>query len=363
MSERTPLAQAAAELLASVTPAVAPPDAATQHAELAAIRAELARATRRRRWKVRSPVIALAASLAIGVLALRNRAQAPVARAPEGGTTVTAAHGEVVAYRGSSRIVLSGGSTVIAGDVVTCSGTDCSASLTLPTGSHIVLGGAGTRVALDSLAGGTQILKVESGSARFEVEKLRPGERFVVKTIDAEVEVRGTIFRVTVVEDPQACVDSGRTRVEVAEGLVAVRHASTENLVSPGQHWPTTCVSAMPAAPLAPTPSVAPALPEPRPSASAQKKASTAGSDLTAQNALWADAVAAKKRGDSGAALAGFNNYLAKYPSGFLAEAAEVERMRLLTGSARVAAARAYVAKHPNGFARAEALAIIERGS
>ena len=68
--------------------------------------------------------------------------------------------------------------------------------------------------------------------------------------------------------------------------------------------------------------------------------------------------MAARRRGDTSGALAGYERYLAKYPQGALAESATVERMRLLAASdpARgAAAAKGYLARFPSGFARGEA--------
>ena len=81
---------------------------------------------------------------------------------------------------------------------------------------------------------------------------------------------------------------------------------------------------------------------------------------------MFADAMAAKRRGDSGEALADFDRFLARYPSSPLAESATVERMRLLRSAdsgRATAAARQYVGRYPNGFARAEAEAILAGAS
>jgi outer membrane protein assembly factor BamD (BamD/ComL family) len=93
------------------------------------------------------------------------------------------------------------------------------------------------------------------------------------------------------------------------------------------------------------------------------------GSSLAEQNNLYARAIAAmrhataaKSRSDAHEALAAFDQLMAKYPSGPLAESAAVERMRLLhvTDPARaVSAARLYLNSYPNGQARAEAEGIV----
>jgi len=113
-------------------------------------------------------------------------------------------------------------------------------------------------------------------------------------------------------------------------------------------------------APLLPAiaPKVATTTPAPT---TATTNAVTPSSDLTEQNNLFAEAMAARKRGDSPTAIATFERFMAKYPSSVLAESAAVERMRLLdsTDKGRAAsAANDYLARYPKGFARAEAEAI-----
>ena len=70
---------------------------------------------------------------------------------------------------------------------------------------------------------------LEAGSLFAKVAKLTADERFVVATPDAEVEVRGTAFRVTIVPADRACEDGSPTRLEVTEGVVVVRHAGVEH--------------------------------------------------------------------------------------------------------------------------------------
>ena len=98
----------------------------------------------------------------------------------------------------------------------------------------------------------------------------------------------------------------------------------------------------------------------------ARPEAEGARSQLAAQNDLFDEATALKRSGDFSAALAGFERFLARYPSSPLAENAAAERMRLLgsmggpTNQARaVAAAKDYVARYPAGFAKADAEAIL----
>ncbi len=67
-----------------------------------------------------------------------------------------------------------------------------------------------------SEAGGSEVVTLLDGGVSFSVRHLAPGERFLVKTSDAEVEVRGTVFRVE-------AADERLQRVSVLEGKVEVR--------------------------------------------------------------------------------------------------------------------------------------------
>jgi len=137
---------------------------------------------------------------------------------------------------------------------------------------------------------------------------------------------------------------------------VVVRAQGRETIVAAGAAWPVDCAAPATVAP-EPTTSAIPTATA-RASAPRPKTAAAGGTALTEQNALFSDAAAVKKRGDRAAALQLYDRFLTKYPASSLAESATVERMRLLSGPARTAAARAYLAKYPKGFARAEAMKI-----
>jgi outer membrane protein assembly factor BamD (BamD/ComL family) len=85
-------------------------------------------------------------------------------------------------------------------------------------------------------------------------------------------------------------------------------------------------------------------------------------SALGEQNALFAVAVDARRRGDTSGAIAALEQLISRYPSGPLDESARVERLRVLRGAASSrteGVARDYLARYPNGFARAEAEAVL----
>ncbi|MES1210503.1 MAG: FecR family protein, partial [Pseudomonadota bacterium] len=86
-------------------------------------------------------------------------------------------------------------------------------------------------------------LRLASGAVSVHVAKLKAGERFVIVTPDAEVEVRGTRFKVDVVPAAADCGGGTVTRVAVEEGLVEVRGPGGDVRVPAGAQWPTDCAA------------------------------------------------------------------------------------------------------------------------
>jgi hypothetical protein len=195
----------------------------------------------------------------------------------------------------------------------------------------------------------TQILRLVAGSVDLHVAKVSADHRFLVTTPDAEVEVRGTKFRVSIGPSDPTCSEDAVTHLVVTEGAVVVRHGGTEKRVTAGEQWPADCIAPVEVAAPAP-PSAAPAI------------TASVASSLAEQNDLFAEAIVAKRGGESRVALTAFDRFLAMYPSSPLAQSAAVERMRLLRGAQSpraLGAARQYIARYPGGFARAEAEAIL----
>jgi hypothetical protein len=229
--------------------------------------------------------------------------------------------------------------------------------VTTRAGRALLAFSTGTDVAVEEASDVTvgrvdasQELRIDSGAIDLHVAALAGAQRFLVRTSDAEVEVRGTRFRVAVVPVDAACGGGTATRVSVREGVVVVRHANSETRVGAGERGPAGCGS--PAAPAAA-------------SAVAAGRVTTGPaptSVLGEQNDLFSDALAAKRRGDSSGAIARFDEFLARYPSSPLVESAEIERMRILRsvdpGAARQAAKR-YLARFPRGLGHAQAEAIL----
>lgn len=77
---------------------------------------------------------------------------------------------------------------------------------------------------------GLEQVRLRAGVIDLQVDRLTAGQRFMVVTGDAEVEVRGTDFSVT------AAADALRA-VEVREGSVEVRRMGESFLLTAGQSW------------------------------------------------------------------------------------------------------------------------------
>ncbi|MFO0643524.1 MAG: FecR domain-containing protein [Polyangiaceae bacterium] len=221
-------------------------------------------------------------------------------------------------------------------------------------------------------AGKTQAFRLDRGRLSAHVAKLGEGERFVVRTGDTEVEVRGTRF-VVELGPKLACAGGTETRVTVSEGVVVVRSQGAEARVSAGETWPACTDPAPPSPPVLRSaspvlPSASPSspslhAPEARVVASAAKEPLEAPpSSLAEENALFQTGLSQKRAGDSAAAIATFEALVRKHPKSPLAESAHVERMRLLANHrdprAR-AAAKEYLARYPKGYARGEAMDLV----
>jgi hypothetical protein len=235
------------------------------------------------------------------------------------------------------------------------------ASLQLSTGTNLTLAGE-TELRVQSQSS-VERFALLRGELSARVTKLASGQRFIVQTPDAEVEVRGTRFTLAVLERGDAC-SANRTRLRVDEGVVEVRSTSGVARLTAGQSWPPGCGERAAEAPL-------PALPmtvEPAPvsvrRADAPVNTNESASALTHQNDLFAEGVALRRQGDVSAALRTYQQLIRQYPSSPLAENAAVERLRLLSQAQPAAAraeARAYLKRYPRGFAVEEAKRLMEQ--
>jgi hypothetical protein len=340
-------------------------------AAIAAIDQAIARAHAHRagrRWLFGSVAAAAAAGAVIGIGTLRprNRSVDPIAAR----STVTAhARGLPVLVRDGREWQSSEDEEIRQDDRILAWRDE--ARLELSTGTRLEMEpGADVKVAEQTAR---QVYLLSAGTVRAYVAKLSPDQRFLVRTPDAEVEVRGTAFGVRWT-DASSCIS--RTRVTVTEGIVVVRARGVEQRVSAGQDWPAGCAGTDAVQPkVAPSPVTEKTAPgiaapiEPRFQGAGQPARTDTGkppatSDLTAQNAMFAEIVAARKRGDLRGAIAACERLLSLHPSSTLAEDAFAQRMRSLTDlddvRAREAAA-SYLTRYPNGFARDEARAILAK--
>ena len=302
----------------------------------------------------------------------------PVAIAiASGGGAIVAAPGSSVPARGAR--ALQAGSRLIVDP-------NAGAKLSLSTGTQLeVEPGSQLSVVEDNRV---QIFALTAGSMRADVAKLAKDERFLVRTTDAEVEVRGTSFLVGVVAADPSCGDGTTTRVTVFEGVVTVRAGGREEAVGRGDHWPHACRKSaarppsvpapphaaakhpakieapasvptpVPAAPLAAADTPPSAAPVSHGSATHHPPAST----LTEENNLFADGMLARRSGNVLLAIEKMDRFLERYPTSHLAENAAAERMRLLRTldpARAAAAARQYLQRYPTGFARGDGEAIL----
>ncbi|MBI2394212.1 MAG: FecR domain-containing protein [Deltaproteobacteria bacterium] len=360
-----PLLRAAAEVLRDAATERVPPP--SEHDRLrAVVMMEAARDQAQRRTTLRRAVWPLAAAaaalLVAGIAAKWPRKPAPALVAAPVARTL---EGRSVVVRAGVELPVAEGVSVEAGDRIV-NDPGARAGLALPTGTHLLVEGS-TDVAVTGTAA-TQSFFLASGAVRADVAKLREGERFLVRTADGEIEVRGTSFRVARVASDPTCQPASSTRVEVFEGLVVVRANGVEARVAAGERWPR-CSAPAPVTPAAPAvasvavPSSAPVSPpKSLAGASSPKPTEVSASDLAEQNDMFAAAIAHKRAGNAHSAIVGFERLLARFPGCALAEQATVERFKLLAVTDRsraVDAARAYLHRYPGGYARRDAEAIV----
>jgi len=319
------------------------------------------RARKRRMGRVAQWTSACAAAVAVvaataGVTRHVLRRDAPVAVAP---SLALARSVQIVAHPigSGASVVVSGAPAPLADGRQLAEGSHLvtppngQATLAFSTGTSVMLG-EGTDLTING-DGAMQQLRLAGGWVGLHVAKLGPGQRFLVTTSDAEVEVRGTQFRVSIARPDPACGGGTPTRVSVTEGVVTVRHDGLESRVAAGDQWPVGCSDGAVRTAQSWT-----AIP----SAKAATVAPTVASTLAERNDLWEQIVTAKQQGNLSLALSTCDRFVAKYPAGPLSEDARVEHMRLLrtVAPARAAvAARQYMTSYPNGFARGEAEAIV----
>lgn len=186
------------------------------------------------------------------------------------------------------------------------------------------------------------------GTLDLAVRKLDPGERFLVATDDAEVEVRGTVFQVEAHAGHVA-------RVAVREGEVEVRHRHTVSIVAAGGEWQppqdTTAVVEAPR-PRARAPgAVASRPPLPRPESGGEASRS------------FGDAVDLLGRGDYAAARSRLDAFRSAHPADGRADLAAFLTIVSLQRAGRRTdaqeAARRYLELYPEGDRRADVARVV----
>ena len=337
---------------------------------------ERALVARPRDWR-RGSMVPFAAAVAAGVVAwltLRDPDQPPAHVAEARRVTVLASP-----LRDGASFLDSGGelplgtnvSLLVGGRIATAPGG--GALLQLSTGSRLELEGH-TTLTLQS-QDVLQRFSLGLGGVDVRVAKLAPGDRFVIDTPDAQIEVRGTAFHLEVLPTAEACGEGNRTRLAVTEGVVEVRSNHLPTRVGAGQYWPPDCV-----------PMAANAAEPPAADAGAARLGTSARatdreaaddfrrgrsvrhrdaprSSIAEQNALFRRGVQAAREGRAAEALAVYAELISRFPSSPLAENAAVARIRSFVDSdpkqARLEA-RAYLRRYPRGFARPEAQRVAE---
>jgi hypothetical protein len=196
-----------------------------------------------------------------------------------------------------------------------------------------------------------QIVRVTEGTIALEVEHLAPGQRFRVVIGDAELEVRGTRFEVSVEHD--------RLRVvRVIEGRVELRHERLPiQALGPGERWEAPARAGESAAP---APSLANESASPPSSRVARRDPSTSA-EVTENGPPRAEkqfqeGFEAMRQGDSARAAAAFEASVRAGDSAVAEDAAFWRAVALSKSGDRdkaVTALRAFLAAYP-GSARAD---------
>jgi len=345
--------------------AVPPASGDEREAAILAMAAAVRR-NRRQRFVIAGSVAAVA-SIAVAVTAggwLRARTTPhPATAGPSLARSAAPAAPAAPTRRDDNRIWLHDGAEVSAGQRFVAQGSQ-RVLLSSTAGSELALEQGTELRVLDT--GPKQRFRLARGQVHAEVAPLRADERFVIETSDAEVEVHGTAFDVTVAPVDAHCRAGIVTRVAVAHGVVEVRSAGRDERVAAGEQWPPECAVAEAAAqPATRATAVGSRVSRRARHADAARAAVTQSAEalrrstLEAENDAFAAALASEKSGEPQQALVELDDLLQRWPSSPLAETAMAERIRLLVagGEARAAAraAREYLRRFPNGAARDEA--------
>ncbi len=209
--------------------------------------------------------------------------------------------------------------------------------------------------------GRTEIVTLESGAVDLSVRHLSAGDRFLVKTGDAEVEVRGTVFRVE-------AADNRLQNVEVVEGKVEVRFRGGTIFLTADERWdrPADARSITPKAGPVDARSAAPTS-APIAAASAKRGPASPRPVASAKPPVedgFVEGMGMMERGDYDAAARHLDAFSKSNAHDDRAEDAAFLVILALQRAGRaaeaVAAARRYLGAYPAGYRRAEAQAIAD---
>ncbi len=197
----------------------------------------------------------------------------------------------------------------------------------------------------------TETIALDTGTIVVAVRAQRPDERLLVALPDGEIEVRGTVFEVT--------VNAGKTlAVDVREGLVALRlRGAGEALLSAGEAWPPRVVASSTASPRAPSPA-APSSPT--------AVASTASSSAPALTpSEYDEAMRLYRAGRYDDASRAFHMFAASHPGAPEAEDAAFLEASALAFAGRTDAAalvaERFLERYPRSFHAKDAAVLVAR--
>lgn len=345
-------ARAAARLLAHGQPAdkLQPGPSENRAATVAAMEREILNSARPRAassarfWLAAAAGLALVAGLGVGWRFARP--SVPPTADPRVLVHVEGQRNNYRLLRGATIGNVVEASEMLPGDRVQTGAGD-GVALLLSTGTRVAVAGQ-SEVQFRDSGHASQRFWLESGGLKASVAKLGPQERFLVQTLDSEIEVHGTVFSVKLEPATEgSAINGARTRVCLEEGVVLWRQAGRETkmIASTGHSVgceETTAESGV-VSPVDRTddPNIEGSKPGERagfgiarPKVHAREVAASTArqslpSHLAEQNDLFAAAMGAERQGNLGLAVAQLELLLARYPDGSLAESARAEVARL----------------------------------
>ena len=212
-------------------------------------------------------------------------------------------------------------------------------------------------------AGEVERVELATGMLRVHVRPQGPGERFLVRLPDGELEVRGTTFEVT--------VRDGATRhVSVDEGTVVLRlRGSPDRSLGPGTSWSTseTSLPGSREAPEAGAQSATPIAGRGAAKAETSRRRSAKVEVEDEGGSLYVEAMRSFREGRYDGAAAAFHAFALAYPRASEAEDASFLEALSLARAGRADAAALAAERHlesfPRSFRRKEASILVARAA